>query len=124
MRRRARDLTTRARERIRAAREHDPHAWNHPNGNVGPEPIDFVEVPPDEEDEPAEGATRPPLGSPEPGGPMSPAASAAGASAARPTAAGRSVRPSGASGRLPRAGPAPKTTSPSACGRRQPGPGG
>src|SRR3954469_21492899 len=67
MRRRARDLTTRARERLRAAREHAPHAWNHPNGNVGPEPIDFVEVSPDEEDEPAEGATRPPLGSPEPG---------------------------------------------------------
>ena len=31
MLRRAGDLTTRARERIRAAREHDPHAW--PVGN-------------------------------------------------------------------------------------------
>src|SRR4051812_5560870 len=70
MRRRARDLTTRARERIRAAREHDPHAWNHHDGDGGPEPIDFVEIPPDEEDdEPADGATRPPLGSPEPGAP-------------------------------------------------------
>jgi predicted PurR-regulated permease PerM len=78
MRGRARDLTTRARERIRAAREHDPHAWDlhlhHPRdaGDGGdPEPIDFVEIPEDEipaDDEPR-GATAPPLGSPEPGAP-------------------------------------------------------
>src|SRR3954462_14610480 len=67
MRRRARDLTARARERIRAAREHDPHAWHHGDGE--PEPIDFVSIPEydeaDEQDD--DGATRPPLGSPEPG---------------------------------------------------------
>jgi predicted PurR-regulated permease PerM len=72
MRRRARDLTARARERIRAAREHDPHAWHH--GRWEPEPIDFVSIPEfDDVDEVADetdreaGATRPPLGSPEPG---------------------------------------------------------
>jgi predicted PurR-regulated permease PerM len=68
MRRRARDLTARARERIRAAREHDPHAWHHPPG-AEPEPIDVVSFPEyDEADEADEGgATRPPLGSPQPG---------------------------------------------------------
>ena len=56
MRRRARDLTTRARERIRAAREHDPHAWHH---HGAPSPTDqAAEV---------DGDARPPLGSPEPG---------------------------------------------------------
>jgi predicted PurR-regulated permease PerM len=70
MRRRARDLTARARERIRAAREHDPHAWHHPSPDGEVEPIDFVEDP--SEDEPfdeEQGSTRPPLGSPEPGAP-------------------------------------------------------
>jgi predicted PurR-regulated permease PerM len=71
MRHRARELTARARARIRAAREHDPHAWDlhHHRHDDEPEPIDFVDVPEDdvpEDDEPA-GATRPPLGSPEPG---------------------------------------------------------
>jgi predicted PurR-regulated permease PerM len=75
MRRRARNLTTRARERIRAAREHDPHAWHHGHGE--PEPIDVVSFPQydeadeqdDEQDDETEGggATQPPLGSPEPG---------------------------------------------------------
>ncbi len=73
MRARARDLTARARERIRAAREHDPHAWQHYGGD--PEPIDFVQDPTedepvdDESDEADGGATLPPLGSPEPGAP-------------------------------------------------------
>ncbi|MFD2093000.1 AI-2E family transporter [Blastococcus deserti] len=71
MRRRARELTARARERIRAAREHDPHAWEHSHGGGDPEPIDFVQDP--YEDEPVDGepagSTRPPLGSPEPGAP-------------------------------------------------------
>jgi predicted PurR-regulated permease PerM len=72
MLRRANDLTARARERIRAAREHDPHAWPERDDDRAilvhddePEPIDFVEVPEDE----TEGSTRPPLGSPEPGAP-------------------------------------------------------
>ncbi|MCW2742670.1 MAG: conserved rane protein of unknown function, partial [Blastococcus sp.] len=78
MRRRARELTALARERIRAAREHDPHAWHdhgHGHGHGEPEPIDFVQDPYDDEpadeppDEPAEGASRPPLGSPERGAP-------------------------------------------------------
>jgi predicted PurR-regulated permease PerM len=74
MLRRANDLTALARARIRAAREHDPHAWPEldPDRAIlvhddDPEPIDFVEVPDD--DEPVDGATRPPLGSPEPGAP-------------------------------------------------------
>jgi predicted PurR-regulated permease PerM len=70
MRRRTRDLTARARERIRAAREHDPHAW-HPRPDGEPEPIDFVQGPFDDEQagDGAPGATRPPLGSPAPGAP-------------------------------------------------------
>lgn len=74
MLRRANDLTARARERIRAAREHDPHAWpdHGPDGAIllhdgDPEPIDFVQIPDD--DEATDGATRPPLGSPEAGAP-------------------------------------------------------
>jgi predicted PurR-regulated permease PerM len=64
MRRHARDLTTRARERIQAAREHDPHAWHshrhddHHHRDVaepaGSGPVD---------------SSGPPLGSPEPGAP-------------------------------------------------------
>jgi predicted PurR-regulated permease PerM len=60
VRRRARDLTARARERIRAAREHDPHGWHHQDDD---EPLDLVHDP--QEDDAAE----PPLGSPEPGAP-------------------------------------------------------
>jgi predicted PurR-regulated permease PerM len=71
MLRRASDLSARARERIRAAREHDPHAWPERDDDRAilvhddePEPIDFVEIPPDDD-----GDQRPPLGSPEPGAP-------------------------------------------------------
>jgi predicted PurR-regulated permease PerM len=71
MRRRARDLTARARERIRAAREHDPYGWDHHGADRDPEPIDFVQDP--LEDAPVDGsptgASRPPLGSPAPGAP-------------------------------------------------------
>jgi predicted PurR-regulated permease PerM len=76
MRGRARDLTSRARERIRAAREHDPHAWHrHDDEDGEPGPIDFVQTPYDEveddglPDDDAEGSSRPPLGSPEAGAP-------------------------------------------------------
>jgi predicted PurR-regulated permease PerM len=70
MRLRPRDLTARARERIRAAREHDPHDWHH-HYDGDPEPIDFVQIPADDEPggESGQGSTRPPLGSPEPGAP-------------------------------------------------------
>src|SRR4051794_32411200 len=77
MLRRANDLTARARARIRAAREHDPHAWPEldPDRAIlvhgDPAPIDFVEdfTDYDENDDTGDGATRPPLGSPEPGAP-------------------------------------------------------
>jgi predicted PurR-regulated permease PerM len=69
MRRHARDLTTRARERIRAAREHDPHGWHH-HGDDEPElePIDH-EADPQEDDADGAGSSRPPLGSPQAGAP-------------------------------------------------------
>src|SRR5688572_7394315 len=100
MLRRASDLATRARARIRAAREHDPYGWDERLDDRAPlshedvyraEPIDFVQIPDDDrrdddhrahdhrahdhrdDDHRAddlrdddEGATRPPLGSPEP----------------------------------------------------------
>lgn len=73
MLRRASDLSARARERIRAAREHDPHAWPERDDDRAilvhdDEPIDVVEIP-EELLEDAPGSARPPLGSPEPGGP-------------------------------------------------------
>src|SRR6476619_985586 len=73
MLRRANALTERARARIRAAREHDPHAWPERDDDRAilvhdePGPIDVVRIPDD--DEPGDGAGRPPLGSPEPGAP-------------------------------------------------------
>jgi predicted PurR-regulated permease PerM len=67
MRPRARDLTARARERIRAAREHDPHAWHHGHGEPGP--IDFVDDPQDDEFDDGHDDAVPPLGSPAPGAP-------------------------------------------------------
>ena len=72
MRSRARDLTARARERIRAAQQHDPHSWPHHRDHDGEvEPIDVVEDPADDEphEDPPAGDTRPPLGSPQPGAP-------------------------------------------------------
>jgi predicted PurR-regulated permease PerM len=67
MRSRARHLTGRARERIRAAREHDPHAWHHPHDRDSddgtPEPADVGDA------EAPEDSSDPPLGSPEPGAP-------------------------------------------------------
>jgi predicted PurR-regulated permease PerM len=68
MRRRASDLATRARERIRAAREQDPNYWpdfDSEHEILAHEDIYQLEVP--EGGETADGATRPPLGSPEPG---------------------------------------------------------
>jgi predicted PurR-regulated permease PerM len=90
MRGRARDLTARARERIRAAREHDPHAWHHHHEDEAgePQPIDFVEIP---EDDDTDGAAAPPLGSPEPGAPdLDTPGGVSG-----PPEGGRPTRPSG-----------------------------
>ena len=78
MLRRASDLAARARARIRAARERDPYAWDERLDDRAPlshedvyraEPVDVVPVPDDPDNPPAgaAGATRPPLGSPEPG---------------------------------------------------------
>ncbi len=88
MLRRASDLTTRARERIRAAREHDPHAdWHHDGSVLTPSYPDDID--PDDLDDADEADDRPiasaaagvagaatgssaetaPLGSPEPGAP-------------------------------------------------------
>ncbi|NEK86069.1 AI-2E family transporter [Blastococcus saxobsidens] len=67
MRRRASALLGRARERIRVAREHDPHAWpdRSPDHVVR---VDHDE-PDDGLDEDRAGDEQPPLGSPEPGAP-------------------------------------------------------
>src|SRR3954452_12196935 len=73
MLRRANSVVTRARERIRAAREHDPHAWPERDD-------DRAILVHDDEDEASvaldgagspdgNGASSPPLGSPAPGAP-------------------------------------------------------
>jgi predicted PurR-regulated permease PerM len=74
MLRRATSLVTRARERIRAAAEHDPHGW--PERDDDRAILVHDDVPaledPAPEDGPPAGASaddRPPLGSPEPGAP-------------------------------------------------------
>jgi predicted PurR-regulated permease PerM len=71
MLRRGTHLLARARERIRAAREHDPHAWPH-----RPHPHDDEHEDEHEDDQDLHDSTdddaeagRPPLGSPEPGAP-------------------------------------------------------
>ncbi len=87
MLRRASDLSARARERIRAAREHDPHDDWHADGHAAhPEPEDIdpddLEDAHEADDRPLAaaptgsttaggptGAGTPPLGSPEPGAP-------------------------------------------------------
>jgi predicted PurR-regulated permease PerM len=94
MRRHARDLTTRARERIQAAREHDPHAW-HSHGHDGHHHRDAEPA----DSGPAD-SSRPPLGSPEPGAPDLDGA----------------VGPGGVSG-------PPDGTSPEGAGPRRPAPG-
>ena len=108
MLRRANDLTARARARIRAAREHDPHAWPEldPDRAIlvhdDPEPIDFVQDPTDYGDgehEGAGGAGRPPLGSPEPGAPDVDGVVGAGG-VSGPPAGGRPHRPGERSRRL------------------------
>jgi predicted PurR-regulated permease PerM len=67
MLRRGTHLVTRARERIRAAREHDPHAWPHHRYPDDDEQLD--DRTDDHPADDADAADRPPLGSPEPGAP-------------------------------------------------------
>jgi predicted PurR-regulated permease PerM len=73
MLRRANDLVARARERIRAAAEHDPHAWPERDDDrailVRDDELPVQHHDGDAADADAGGATRPPLGSPEPGAP-------------------------------------------------------
>jgi predicted PurR-regulated permease PerM len=115
MLRRASDLAARARERIRAAREHDPHGWPEQDDHAllthedvyRAEPIDFVVVPDEGGDaEPGEaepgdaaGSARPPLGSPEPGAPDFDGAVGAGG-VSGPPRGGRPHRPAERSRRL------------------------
>ncbi len=71
MLRRGTHLLTRARERIRTAREHDPHAWphrSHPHDDDHEDEHEDDQDLHDSTDDDAE-AGRPPLGSPEPGAP-------------------------------------------------------
>src|SRR4051812_42064814 len=139
MRRRASDLAARARERIRAAREQDPHAWPERENDRGPlhddEPIDFVVVPDDEswtDERPAgeredrapggtsDGATRPPLGSPEPGAPdLDTGVGPGGVSG--PPRGGRPLRPGERERRL--RGGRPRAPGGPRGGGRRPGPG-
>ena len=96
MLRRASDLAARARERIRAAREHDPHGWHERDDDRAilvhdDEPIDFVEIP---DDDPSPRTTtpappRPRSAAPNPAPPTSTAPSARAASAGRRRAAAR-----------------------------------
>src|SRR3954471_14145398 len=73
MLRRANTVVTRARERIRAAAEHDPHAWPLRDDDrailVRDEDVhdEDPDVPPPSTGD--DGSTRPPRGSPEPGAP-------------------------------------------------------
>jgi predicted PurR-regulated permease PerM len=74
MLRRGTHLLTRARERIRAAREHDPHAWPHSSPDDQPDDLRYDDSGYDDSGyddgaDDADPAGRPPLGSPEPGAP-------------------------------------------------------
>jgi len=76
MRRRGSALVARARERIRAAAEHDPHTWPERDDDrailVRDDEVDADDGPPDAASNgaaPSDGASAPPLGSPAPGAP-------------------------------------------------------
>src|SRR5690349_10611449 len=73
MLRRAKPLVDKARERIRAAAEHDPHAWPERDDDrailVHDDQAERLPEHEDAEGPDGDGATRPPLGSPEPGAP-------------------------------------------------------
>src|SRR3954468_15811957 len=114
---RANDLTARARARIRAAREHDPHAWPEldPDRAIlvhdDPAPIDFVQDFTDYEDDDNRD-DRPPLGSPEQGAPdVDGAVGPGGVSGPRPGA-----RPPPPGGRPRRLMPGPRRDTPPEAG--------
>src|SRR3954465_9783044 len=126
MLRRANDLTARARARIRAAREHDPHAWPEldPDRAIlvhdDPAPIDFVQDFTDYEDDDTRD-NRPPLGSPEQGAPDVDGAVGPGG-VSGPPAGGRPHRPGERTRRLMTG--APPNTPPEAGGPNGPRHGG
>jgi predicted PurR-regulated permease PerM len=101
MLRRATELVGRARERIRAAAEADPHGWHGGHGHDDdrailvhddeePEPPSALDAAPDGE---PPGSTRPPLGSPEPGAPDLDGAMGPGGVSGPPSPAGPRRRP-------------------------------
>src|SRR5918997_3971543 len=99
MLRRGTQLLTRARDRIRAAREHDPHAWWHgphpyDDGHDGDHHDDRLD---DDHPDDTDTADRPPLGSPEPGAPDLDGALGPGG-VSGPPAGGRPRRPRPARG--------------------------
>ena len=101
MLRRAHDLVARARERIRAAAEHDPHAWPERDDDRAilvhdDEPIDVVEIP-EELLADADGAHRAPARQPRSPAPPTSTAPVGGAADRRRVAA-RTVRPSARAG--------------------------
>src|SRR3954470_828250 len=96
MLRRASDLVARARERIRLAAEHDPHAWPERDGDrailVHDDELEPFEPILGGEPENGDGATRPPLGSPDPAAPDVDGALGPGG-VSGPPEGGRALRP-------------------------------
>ncbi|WP_104525191.1 AI-2E family transporter [Blastococcus atacamensis] len=95
MLRRAGDLVGRARERIRTAREHDPHAWPHRDHDE-PDDADFDDD--DLDDDPVSEDGEPPLGSPAPDapdldGPLGPGGVSGPPEGGRPRRRGERRRP-------------------------------
>ncbi|NEK59763.1 AI-2E family transporter [Geodermatophilus sabuli] len=96
---RANHLAARARERIRAAREHDPHGWPERDDDRAILVHDDVpaDLAADAADSGDDGADRPPLGSPEPGapdldGPIGPGGVSGPPSGGRPHRGGQHAR--------------------------------
>ena len=109
MLRRAKDLTARARERIRAAREHDPHAWpehdDDGRSSATTIPSRSTSSDPETTTSRATAATADrPLGSPEPGAPDVDDAVGPAGSAARRRGAARTGRGSAPAGCMTGAG--------------------
>ncbi len=114
MLRRANTLVTRARERIRAAAEHDPYGW-HDSPALHPTPSATTDLPavapttaveePADSDEPLPGADTPPVGSPEPGAPDFDGAVGPGGISGPPEQSSPRRPPTTARHELPRPGP-------------------
>jgi predicted PurR-regulated permease PerM len=113
MLRRGTHLLTRARERIRAAREHDPHAWPRSSPDDQPDDLQYDDSEYDDSGyddgaDDADPAGRPPLGSPEPGapdldGPIGPGGVSGPPAGGRQRRARPARRPGAAEEEVPRA---------------------